>query len=298
MNYLRKADETIIKIQDMMKDHDVTPGMEPILDEILYHVLIMRTKVSVWMEHGEKLFVLSNDLLEAFKHTDIPWSLCSNNFHYPFNTFMIEAQDSLFETNFTGYTPRKVRSILFIDNKILLDDPEVNWVGANGVEQKNPDWDVALTGLFTNQEGDMESLMMHLKKDQTLEESSHIRKPGAMILPMEEQDTRSMANIFFNTVLYINDPSRVVSDTEICKKRSVKNAKDGKFHDQKYILLCPPKSYVSLGMSGRKIDKRFIVRGHWWPKLSNTESQKPRRFVVPFWKGPELSEVLSKPYHL
>jgi hypothetical protein len=296
MNYLRKADQTIDLVNSMMKSHAVRPGGYYVLQEIIYNLSVLRSKILIWMENGEKTFILTKELIEAFKHTDIPWSLTADNFNYPFDVFMIEGNDTLFETNFIGHTPRKVNGILFFDNKILLNDPNVHWVGHKGEEVPKPDWNIALTGLFVNPKDGLESIMMHMRRGETIEQSAATRKPGVLILPMEEEDTKNMANIFFNTVLYINDPTRIPSDTEKHGVRSVKNIKTGKFHDQKFITLSVPKDYESLSHEERKIDKRFVVRGHWWPRLSNTESQKPRRWVFPFWKGPELSEIISKPY--
>lgn len=298
MNYLRKVDETIDTIKTIMDKQTLRPGSYPMFKEIIYNLSVMRTKIMTWIENGEKTFILTNDLIEAFKNTDIPWSLTSADFHYPFDVFMIEGHDTLFETNFAEHTPRKVNGILFLDNKILLNNPNVHWVGDNGKEVPKPDWNVSLTGFFVNNEDGLESIMMHMRQDETIEQSAATRKPGALILPMEAEDTKNMANLFFNTVLYINDPTRILGDTEKHGIRSVKNIKTGQFHDQKFITLSAPKDYQSLSSGGRKIDKRFVVRGHWWPRLSNTESKKPRRWVYPFWKGPTLGEMANKPYLL
>jgi hypothetical protein len=296
MNYLNKATNTINRIKEKLDLGMIDPEKMNIYTAIMYNLAVMRTKIMTWIDNGEKTFVLTKNLVEAFTHTDIPWSLAPNNFHYPFETFLVEAQDFLFKTNFEGYEERNVYGILFIDNKVVLRDPTIKWGDVNGIQMTKPDWDISLTGLFTNPNDDLECIMMHMKEDETLEKSATTRKSGPFIMPIEEKDVRNLANIFFNTVLYINDPTRLSMETEVHKSRSVKNHTDNTFHEQKYIVLSPPKSYKSLGKSGKKIDKRFIVRGHWWPKLSNTESQKPRRWVKPFLKGPEISELISHPY--
>jgi hypothetical protein len=296
MNYLRKVDETIDMVETMIKSYELKPINYSIFKEIIYNLSVMKTKILTWIENGEKTFILTKELIEAFKYTDIPLSLTSSDFHYPFDVFMIEGQDTLFETNFLEQTPRKVNGILFLDNKILLNNSEIHWVGNNGQEVPKPDWNISLTGFFVNNENYLESIMMHMRENESIEHSASTRKPGSLILPMETEDTKNMANIFFNTILYINDPTRIPNETEKHGIRSVKNIKTGKFHDQKFITLSIPKNYQSLSVGNRKLDSRFIVRGHWWPRLSNFKSQKIKKWRKPFWKGPEISEVISKPY--
>ena len=66
-----------------------------------------------------------------------------------------------------------------------------------------------------------------------------------------------------------------------------------------YILLKPPKSYIPLSKTagGRTIDKRFVVRGHQKMQAygENFSLRKPI-WIKPYWKGPELAEIINKPY--
>jgi len=80
VNYLRKVDETIDTIKTIMDKQTLRPGSYPMFKEIIYNLSVMRTKIMTWIENGEKTFILTNDLIEAFKNTDIPWSLTSADF--------------------------------------------------------------------------------------------------------------------------------------------------------------------------------------------------------------------------
>ena len=143
MNYLKKADDTIAKIKELLETREVKPEGINIFQAIIYNLAVMRTKITTWIESGEKTFVLTKDLVEAFTHTDIPWSLTPSNFHYPFECFMVESYESLFQTKFEGYDPRSVQGILFLDNQMILRNSKIKWIGDNGVEKSKPDWDIS-----------------------------------------------------------------------------------------------------------------------------------------------------------
>ncbi|RLG45594.1 MAG: hypothetical protein DRN81_01315 [Thermoproteota archaeon] len=49
--------------------------------------------------------------------------------------------------------------------------------------------------------------------------------------------------------------------------------------------------------SGRTIDKRFRVRGHWTNQAyGKGRSLRRRQWIFPYWKGPEMNEMVSKVY--
>lgn len=55
----------------------------------------------------------------------------------------------------------------------------------------------------------------------------------------------------------------------------------------------------STGQSFSNINKRFIVRGHWRNQpFGPGLSERKLIFVQPYYKGPELAELINKPYRL
>jgi len=274
----------------------LAPDMDrSVVYEIVHGFSVMRSKVFLWDERGQKTFVLSKELVEAFKHTDIPMTLAPEDFNYPFDVFMIEGNVPLFQTNLAGIK-RDVCSILFIHQDALKTGAK--FIDEEGNEKNAPEWEIALTGFFFNDEDYIENIMINLKKSVALEKSATHRKHGRFMFDLDDTDIRNMVNLFFNTVLYVNDPTREKIETERHCVRSMKHPSTGKFKKTEYIVLKPPKSYVSLNKgTGEKIDKRFVVRGHWRNQPYG-EGGKLRKllWIKPFWKGPELSEIVKKKY--
>ncbi len=48
---------------------------------------------------------------------------------------------------------------------------------------------------------------------------------------------------------------------------------------------------------GRKIMKRFMVRGHWRRANLNWKDQRPR-WIRPHWKGPDIATIIEHQYRL
>ena len=81
------------------------------------------------------------------------------------------------------------------------------------------------------------------------------------------------------------------------KKRT--RVKKVSFKDKSWFSLKAPKSYTSVSpkKTGNKLDKRFMVRGHWKRQpYGKGKLLRKHIWILPFWKGPELSEIVSKPY--
>lgn len=265
------------------------------LFEIVRGFTVMRSKAHLWDERGQKTFVLSKELVEAFRHTDIPMSLTPEDFNYPFDVFMVEGNVPLFQTDLNGIK-RDVYSIMFIHQEALKTGTE--FIDDDGKKVKRPEWQIALTGFFMNDERYIENLMINLQGGVSLGKSAARKKTGKFMFDLDEEDIKSMVNLFFNTVLYINDPSREKAETEERKVRSMKNPGTGKFKKSEYIVLKPPKGYVSFSKGdGTTLDKRFIVRGHWRnQRHGEGMTQTKKIWIRPHWKGPDLSEVVKKKY--
>lgn len=51
--------------------------------------------------------------------------------------------------------------------------------------------------------------------------------------------------------------------------------------------------------SMRTIDKRFLVRGHWRKQAVGPDRrERALVWIEPYWKGPDLAEVTSRPYYV
>jgi hypothetical protein len=57
------------------------------------------------------------------------------------------------------------------------------------------------------------------------------------------------------------------------------------------------ESQAPLGATKRKLSIRFTVRGHWRNQACGPERQnRELRFIKPYNKGPEMAELVNKPY--
>jgi len=51
------------------------------------------------------------------------------------------------------------------------------------------------------------------------------------------------------------------------------------------------------GESGRQLDHRVKVRGHWKPQAyGKGRTLRKTIYIDPYWKGPDMAEIVSKPY--
>jgi len=241
----------------------------------------LTTSINEWKEKGEKIFILSPELVLAFQHTDIPMTIKAGDFKYPFPSFMIESNIPLFTTNSMG----EERPIYNIIHKYEI--------GVN--------WNRTLVGFIHSKMNVIDYLRIYLNDNLTIEEDSEKRINGQGM--MEESvtitDFQNMNNIFFNTIMYINDPNRSIKETEVHGTRLASNGKGKGSKMQQYILLRPPMSYKPLKSTGRIIDKRFVVRGHWRNQACGEKHQEHKKiWIYPFYKGPEFAEKINKPYVL
>ncbi len=56
-------------------------------------------------------------------------------------------------------------------------------------------------------------------------------------------------------------------------------------------------SRVEKTHKGRRILKRFMVRGHWKKALPNWKDQR-LRWIEPYWKGPDIATIIEREYRL
>ena len=138
----------------------------------------------------------------------------------------------------------------------------------------------------------------------TIEENLNLIKENNVT--MSDLDIKKIfdkINIFFSVLLYVStynsDKTRIVSSII----KGVKSAAKGigkhtvnviklKQHIARY------EDVVSDGKTGRKSDKKWIVRGHWRNQFyKSIDTYKPK-WIDPYWKGINNKEEVQKVYEL
>lgn len=274
------------------------------MSDMLKHSLLILIDMSGafdhWEQNGRIVFQLSKELIEAFKHTDIPLRVRAPEFHYPFNCFMIDGGDTpLFETDLKGVI-YPVYQIMYInahavlkkDDILLTDDGRMT----TGL---NPSHCRRIYAFIPEKDGlGYERMAMDIQDELTFEEISKLPPRNSAELSCDSNDVHGMINILYNTIMYINDPTRIIVDTEHRESSKFKIG-NGKKIRQEIIKLKPPKHYIPLGVGkqGNEINCRFPVRGHWRDQAYGEKlSLRKRLWIFPYWKGPELSQIINKTY--
>jgi len=297
VNIFRKIEETKALIKKM-KDRMPT-NIQAV--NVAYDFITLYEKLNLWQSLGSKTFRLSKELIDAFTLTDIPLDITPNEFKYPFDTFLIEGEKPLYQVQIRKNDYADVHCLLFIDKRAIIKQPGDRYLTRNGEWLDDLEWDLSVSGLSPGLDGyGLDHMWLNMKNHETIENALKVENQAK-----EYRDTVSIpeakraSNIFFNTIMYINDPTRIPVETESRgrakyklsgKKRTIKN---------EYILLRPPRNYISIpGVgTGRKVDKRFIVRGHYRNQVyGKGRLERKRIWIMPFWKGPELAEIVSKKY--
>ena len=295
MNLLRKTAELAGVAQLILRDN--TASREAITSA--YYAQNYYEYVRMWSEAGGKTFILSKDLIEAFSHTDISFDMSAGDFHYPFQSFVIEGEAPLFSTNsfegLGGNDIRPVEAILYTHADFLMKT-KLPIVDLQGNAHDKLDWDHALNGFFPAAIG-CSNIMLYMKNGATILSAVEKKKDGAGMVKVTNEDSQKLCNIFFNTIEYVNDPSRIREETETTGSRKMK-VSGKKTVRNECIYLRPPKSYKSIyASSGRTLDIRFIVRGHWRNQACGKGMKDHKRcWIFPHWKGPSMSEIVSKKY--
>lgn len=289
--------------------YQVSPDKRAYVREAAINSASTKTKIEMWNDYGAKTFILSRDLIEAFQHTDVPMELFPHEFGYPFQCFTIEGETPLFETNM-GYIningqrigrnlPASVYTLLYIEARYIEKKAD-KYIRPDGTEAQGLEWNRALTAFFPGEHNvGLETIVLNMRDDMTILNTTETKKEGLLITQLEKVDARNIVNVFYNTIMYINDPTRILAETEEYRRRKVKLKGRKKAVKTGYIYLKPPKEYVPLSKSsqGRKLEKRFIVRGHYRKQAHGPKwSEHKRIWIKPFWKGPEWAERLSKAY--
>jgi hypothetical protein len=306
MNILKKMEETTEKIRHELNKLDPTNNQDIFIEGLpvgpLIEGLQLGKLASLILAHnGSKTFILDSKLLEAFQNTDIPLDMCPSDFKYPFDSFMIESNVPLCTQD------RKIRQINTHNIIYFSSNAKKSFLEAN-LDKYNVNND----DMQTLNENYHEHTIFNLDSVSKIVTTSRILIPNNTKLKVALSSNnfpeefiassqlylQTYMNVFYNTLLYINDPNRNQQETEIHETRLAGGKKGHNLSRQNYIILHAPKNYKSLSEgTGRTIDKRFIVRGHWRQQAYGEDrSLRKQIWIYPFYKGPEFGEVLNKPY--
>jgi len=301
---IHKLMEGTKKYRKMMEEKLKSPeyNIPPQLKIFGRNTIRMLTKQELiydkWVEYGEKTFILSSDLVEGFLNTDIPLDMKVEEFKFPFITFMIDSPVPMFST-MVGKNKYDISSIIVVcfgQTKEISKLPKfLKWMIR---------WDTTVYGLYeSNIDGfnTLDSLHLDMKSDQGISKFSKSFKEQVGLYDLDNEDIQNLANMVFNTLLYINQPANAI-DGCISTIRKPRGKKNGKKIMKEFITIDPPNWYRSISKrakdgSGKKLDKRFIVRGHWRNQpYGKGRSMRRHIWIIPHWKGPEWGEVTPKKY--
>ncbi len=316
MNILRRAEQLLTLTEKLLRAPKYDDAMEQMVNfnkqkttkAISWMYLSLYNKIQIWKMTGMKTFKLSPELVSAFNNTDVNLKITPGDFKYPFDCFMIESNVPLFYCDL-NFAKLPAYNILFV-NKNVADGLSVS-IDMNGKE-RDIEWDVSIMAItsgfsviFDGERLDsgLDYIWLNVKNDQTIKNAQTMKSEISSILnnPVSNGDTQNLVNMFCNTIMYVNDSTRVRADTErVCgrKVKSIKGEAKAGGASSEYIYLTPPRGYVSVEPDKKRfIDKRFIVRGHWTEQAYGIKhSLRRRQWILPYWKGPEMSEVVSKKY--
>ncbi|MBE3087412.1 MAG: hypothetical protein IMZ64_14495 [Bacteroidetes bacterium] len=187
-----------------------------------YNMSVLLGKVNIWKDSGAKTFLLSKELVEAFQHTDVPLDLCPIDFNYPFDTFLIESESPMFTTK-TPIGNKPVFSILYLSDKAIYQSQSHIIMKSDGTVTDGLEWNKSLTAFYPADETGVENMMIHMKDTLQIIDAVEQPKGGFGLIPLNKEDAQNMVNIFYNTIMYINDPNRNHAETELAQTRRIKD---------------------------------------------------------------------------
>lgn len=314
MNLLPQVDQ-LHGVADLIRSrvHMIEPSKVPYMLEAAINAEATATRIEMWHEYGDKTFMLSPELVEAFQHTDIPMKAYPTEFRFPFGCFTVESEVPLFET-MTGYIqvdgqkigrnrPAPVHTIMYMSREFVEKTTgQKVFMRPDGTRAQALEWDHSVIAHFPGEDGlGLETITANMRDSMTIEDACRKKKEGLLISDLEEVDGRNIMNLFMNTMMYVNDPTRRVGETEEQRRRKVKLKGRKKAIKMGYIYLKPPSGYVPLsqGSGGHPLEKRFVVRGHYRNQAHGAErALRKRIWIQPYWKGPEWGERMNRPYRV
>lgn len=235
---------------------------------------------------GEKVFLISEGLVELLKHTDVS--------EIPMEFFKPPFENQFFHSPAFFESESFVYSGFFIcDHEDLNEGKVVLFVGHH---HRLPGHTVPIQCVPVDfSSGD---LLKHISSEEK------ISRP---------EKTKELFKFVFNVILYINSSKAEIKEeswTDIDPVFGVNPSKAFKEKNARCLrvgcsikLNGDTKELIrSAIQTGKTISVRFLVRGHWRHQWMGSDAQGDRRqeliWIQPFWKGDPLAEYQNKPYEL
>jgi len=261
----------------------------------------MLHKIDVWKEYGCKTFHLTSRLLDAFKNTDLPKDITINQIPRPFDSFVIESDTSLFKSSQPGGFLVNVYKLLYTEDSLLFKNQKDAKMHTKVVEMhdfKIEDCVGTLHSLNVGVHNVIDGGVVIIKRDTVL---NNIPATLAVHRPDDEERVKcglmNSINLLFNTILYINDNSRSVVETETHVDKRSRNSGGGYVKKHYIYLRRPIRARNNDDKYKRVINARFRVRGHWrMQPYGEGRLLRMSKWIPPFWKGPSTAEIVSNPH--
>lgn len=249
-----------------------------------------------YLQAGRKDFYVYSDLVPMLRDTDVP-DVMANEVRFPFEAFSV-----VFRQGTLRGRGAKM-------DRIFVSCPDgVQVIGflASDTHEAAPTFTAAL--------------LPELKLGQILEDTRNL-VDDSPLQTAAQQTARDATRLLFNLLLYINcenadmqqDTSRADALREKLAefKSKTRKTRKQKFLEKEYAearrrhIYLVGKNIVADELygvkprneAGRKILKRFRVRGHFRNQPCGPErSQVRRRWIAPHWKGPDLAELINNGY--
>lgn len=97
----------------------------------------------------------------------------------------------------------------------------------------------------------------------------------------------------------ISSKSKIKKTKKRLKKNTELDYQEIGGNSKKIVVKKPNNSTESISPSNKKLAKRFMVRGHWRNQPYGKRNKKRKLiFIEPYVKGPEMAELINKPYEV
>lgn len=262
-------------------------------DQYLLSSFEMLDRIDAWRKYGCKEFHLNDGLIDAFKDTDIPDNVTIQQVPRPFKSFAISSDNNFLrfpELNSGIVSGTAIHTLIYIEDSLLIDHELYEFFNREG--------SIGALLILSNVGSQyLGCATIHIMEESPLND---LHNMGLISKTWGDKTNlqgiiHASVNLFCNTILYVNDNSRITNDTErhVYKKQK----KPGGGYDRRhYIYLNMPRSHGDTSGS-RCVNKRFLVRGHWrWQPYGRGRTLRFHKWIPPYWKGPSTAELVSNPH--
>jgi len=244
--------------------------------------------IGAFIKNGKPIFQVTKNLTQALVQTDPP-NFPLSEFKAPFPAFRIEPSPGI--VKFANQPADKIY-VTFVEGDrfqvLIVFEKQIHYMA------------FPLSDTTKTLEEAVNITRENMWKDLP-EETRKRLQAEAEYFGIDDYFDQSAFKFAVNLVLYATSIRRDVEplDKRIVKQHGKQSPRDG----IRKIYICGRKFTIEREITanftreGRKIMKRFMVRGHWkmQPYGKNSELRK-HIFVAPYWKGPEFAELVARNY--